>query len=70
MSAAPLDPTSTRGAELAAELTQVFAEVRLAIAARQSKPPKPGTPAPGGPPRPRPTPKPSQPAKSARRRVA
>jgi len=65
MSAVPLDPDSPRGRELAEQLTQVFAEVRLAIAERQSKPPKPGTPAPSGPPTPRPRPSaPSQPAKS------
>jgi hypothetical protein len=52
---APLDPASARGAELADRLTQVFAEVRLAIWER-SKPPKTGTPAPSAPPRPKPKP--------------
>lgn len=48
----PLDPDSPRGRALAEELTQVFAEVRLAIARRQlSKPPKQGTPTPSRPPR-------------------
>jgi hypothetical protein len=61
MSAVPLDPASPRGLELAARLTQIFAEVRLAIADRQSKPPKKGTPAPA--PAPRPAKQPRRPAR-------
>lgn len=50
MSTVPLDPASPRGIELTAQLTQIFAEVRLAIWKRgQSKPPKQGTPPPARP---------------------
>jgi hypothetical protein len=55
MTVVPLDPNSAKGRRIAEELTQVIAEVRLAIRER-SKPPKPGTPAPSAPPRPKPRP--------------
>lgn len=61
---APLDPTSDRGIELTERLTEVFAQVRLAIEARRSSKPKPGTPAPS--PSPRPKPKPVGPAKPSK----
>ncbi len=63
----PLDPDSPRGQALAEELTQVFAEVRLAIARRaQSKPPKQGTPTPSRPPaQPKRPAAPAQPKKGA-----
>lgn len=50
MTVVPLDPSSARGVQVAEQLTQVLAEVRLAIAARsRSKPPKEGTPTPDRP---------------------
>jgi hypothetical protein len=62
----PLDPDSPRGMELAERLTQVFAQVRLAIAARsQSRPPKQGTPAPSPTPKPKPAPTHPKPPKKA-----
>lgn len=67
----PLDPTSPRGIELTERLTEVFAQVRLAIEARRSKPPKTGTPTPGAPPRPRPKPVgPAKPNKATGRAAA
>lgn len=67
----PLDPTSDRGIELAERLTEVFAQVRLAIESRRSKPPKPGTPTPSAPPRPKPKPVgPAKPNKATGRAAA
>lgn len=71
MSVAPLDPDSPRGIELTGRLTEVFAQVRLAIEARRSKPPKTGTPAPSAPSRPKPKPVgPAKPNKSTGRAAA
>jgi hypothetical protein len=55
MTVIPLDPNTAKGRLIAEELTQVIAEVRLAIRER-SKPPPAGTPVPSAPPRPKPTP--------------
>jgi hypothetical protein len=65
MTVIPLDPNTAKGRLIAEELTQVIAEVRLAIRER-SKPPRPGTPVPSAPPRPKPRPVgPAQPKKGA-----
>lgn len=63
MTVIALDPNSPKGRHLAEELTQVIAEVRLAIRER-SKPPKQGTPTPSRPPKS--PPRPSRPAKPSK----
>lgn len=65
MSVIPLDPNSAKGRLIADELSQVIAEVRLAIRER-SKPAKPGSVPPSRPPKTKPRPvAPVQPKKGA-----